>query len=95
MLRSGKRQIFPYIDLTILSISESPVRCSIIVSTKIDKRATRRNRMKRLVSESIRHFLPYIHTADIVIRVKRPLPDAYTEVEHIVHQCLTASGIMT
>jgi hypothetical protein len=46
------------------------------------------------VSESIRHFLPHIHAADTVIRVKRTLPDTNAEVEHIVNECLTASGMM-
>ena len=38
----------------------SPSQFSFVVSQKIDKRATVRNRTKRLLSEAVRHLLPKI-----------------------------------
>lgn len=37
---------------------DGPSRVAIIISTKIDKRATRRNRMRRIIRESLRHIAP-------------------------------------
>lgn len=37
-----------------------PARFAFLVSKKIDKRATRRNRVKRLLAAAIREFLPQI-----------------------------------
>ena len=50
-------------------------RFTIIVSTKIDKRATGRNRIRRIVSESLRHLLPQMVPIDGVILVRRNIAD--------------------
>ncbi len=60
-------------------------RFSFIVSTKIDKRATRRNRIRRLLSESVRHQLPNIKGLDCVFVVRKNFSDAkQAEVEKMV-----------
>ena len=65
-------------------------RFAFIVSTKIDKRATRRNRMRRVMSESVRHLLAKIGALDGIFIAKKnfaALPQ--TEVEKIVGGLLT------
>lgn len=49
--------------------SNSPIsRFGIIVSTKVEKKATKRNRIRRLVSEAIRHQLGNVHAgSDAVV----------------------------
>ncbi len=61
-------------------------RFAFIVSTKIDKRATRRNRIRRLLSESVRHQLPKIVPGlDCVFVVRKNFSDLQqTEVEKMV-----------
>lgn len=60
-------------------------RFTVIISTKIDKRATARNRVKRLVREAVQHLLPNIqNTIDGVFLVRGRLPDGEVEVEKLV-----------
>ena len=46
-------------------------RFAFVVSTKVDKRATARNRMRRIVSESVRHLLPRLTPCDGVFIIKK------------------------
>jgi len=60
-------------------------RFAFIVSTKIDKRATARNRMRRTMSESVRHLLAKIGSIDGIIIAKKNFADLpQTKVEKIV-----------
>lgn len=70
----GKRVNLPQLQL-IYQKSPNPVsRFAIIVPLKTDKRATARNRAKRLARESLRHLLPGIkENIDAVILVKQSL----------------------
>jgi ribonuclease P protein component len=58
VMRRGKRIIDELFQIIVQKNEEDVNRFAYIISTKIDKRATRRNRMKRLISESIYHLLP-------------------------------------
>jgi ribonuclease P protein component len=60
-------------------------RFSFIVSTKIDKRAVSRNRMRRVMSESVRHVLAKIPPMDGICIAKKNFADLpQVEVEQIV-----------
>lgn len=60
-------------------------RFAFIVSTKIDKRATARNRMRRTMSESVRHVMNTIPPIDGIFIAKKNFSDlSQTEVEKIV-----------
>ncbi len=66
-------------------------RFAFIVSTKIDKRATVRNRMRRVLSESVRHLLPTIAPIDGIFIAKKNFADLpQTDVEKIVSALLRA-----
>ncbi len=58
LLRKGKRLHDPMFQLIYHKNNLSVSRFAFIVSTKIDKRATVRNRIKRLLRESVRLLLP-------------------------------------
>ena len=59
-MHSGTRITGGGIVLIALNNETDVSRFAFIVSTKIDKRATVRNRIRRLMSESVRLFLPEI-----------------------------------
>ena len=49
-------------------------RFAVVVSTRVDKRATVRNRIKRLVRESIHHLLPIIAVGwDVIVFARQDL----------------------
>lgn len=67
-----------------------PARFAIIVSTKIDKRATARNRMRRIISESLRHLLPDLPDMDCVITVRKNIAKStQTEMETMLAALLS------
>ena len=70
-----------------------PSRATVIVSKKIDKRATARNLLKRRVREALRTVLPRLSpTADIVVR---PLIESKrlsaSEIKNIIHDLFSLS----
>jgi ribonuclease P protein component len=71
-------------------------RFAFIVSTKIDKRATRRVRMKRLISESIFHLLPRFHgSADCIVIARKDFSGMMqTEVEIMVAEIFQKAGLL-
>lgn len=88
LLRTGTRVRGEYIDFIYRKAKDS-LRFAVIVSAKMDKRATSRNRMKRLVRESLQHLIPLFHDGvSGVIIVRRRLPDREMEVEAMVRRLL-------
>lgn len=64
-------------------------RFAFIVSTKIDKRATARNRMRRIMSESVRHLISTIQPIDGIFIAKKNFAGfPQTEIEKIVRALL-------
>jgi len=52
--------------------TQRPTRIGIVISNKIDKRATRRNELKRKIRAIVREILPEINGGhDIIIQVKK------------------------
>jgi ribonuclease P protein component len=73
VIRTGKRIDSPTLSA---SVTHTPTqacwRGAIVVSTAVDKRAVVRNRIKRVISESMMHFEDRILASmDIVFRVKK------------------------
>jgi len=61
--------------------TDTPARLGLIVSRKVDKRAVGRNRIKRVLRETMRHVYPALGSADYVVLAR---PDAKTaENKHI------------
>ena len=71
VMRRGRRIIGNGLTLILVSRLDDGThfsRFACIVSTKVDKRSVVRNRMKRVLSESIYHLLPsIISSVDCVI----------------------------
>ena len=68
VFRTGRRIHNENFLIIALPNSQPLCRFAVQVGVKIDKRATQRNRMKRLVRESIRHLLPSIKSGfDFII----------------------------
>lgn len=81
-------------DSRLRGNDNNTARFAIIVSTKIDKRATRRNRIRRIVSESLRHLLPGVVPMDGVFLVRRNIADlTQIETEALVLDMLTKARL--
>lgn len=82
----GKKVRFPY-GVMFLKISEQQMcRFAVIVPNRVHKNATKRNRMKRLVRESIHHMLPSITSVDGVVLIQKMLPDKQADVEVCIYE---------
>ena len=71
-LKAGRGFFAPMFNCRVLAKTSGQSRFTVVVSTKVDKRAVKRNRLKRLVREFIRHRLNLFVPADYVIML-RPL----------------------
>lgn len=70
------------IDLIVAPNAVGTFRCAIITGTRVDKRATVRNRMRRLVSESVRIALPRVKDGfDAVFVVKRAFATNFKDAD--------------
>mgnify|MGYP001562365196 CR=1 FL=1 len=71
-------------------------RFVFIVSTKVDKRATVRNRMRRLMSESVRHVLPgmTINVDGVMIGSRGLIDCTQAEVEIIVQDLFQRAKLL-
>jgi ribonuclease P protein component len=96
VIRRGKRIFSETIQIIVQKGVSDVSRFAFIVSTKTDKRATRRNRMKRTLSESISHTLPRLHTVtDGVVIARKNFSDTLqTEVEGEILELFKKAGII-
>lgn len=79
VLKSGKRQNLK-LFLVYSSFSQSP-QFSIIVSNKIDKRATQRNKIKRRLKEAIAKNLDKFQDKKVIFIAKKEILNAkFTEI---------------
>jgi ribonuclease P protein component len=83
----GRSFFSPY--FVIKYIAAPSLRFTVIVSTKVSKRAVERNRIKRVVREAIRHSLPSHKTGDYVIIVKvraagKPAADIKDQLDQLL-----------
>jgi len=65
-----------------------PPSFAFVVSKKIDKRATKRNGVKRLLSEAVRNFLPQIQPGikGVFLAKKEILGKSFVEVKEEVEK---------
>ncbi|MBI5448902.1 ribonuclease P protein component [Candidatus Gottesmanbacteria bacterium] len=82
LLRSGKRISCDWYQLTYKKTTGMP-RFGFIVSTKINKRAVVRNRIRRLLRESAQHLLPVLSACDCVVVVQKNITE---KTEIVVEQ---------
>lgn len=90
VMRRGKHISGDSFQLIMQKNEVNVSRFAFIVSTKIDKRATQRNRIRRILSESVRHLLPTLkeHNDFIVIARKNIATMKQADVEVWVAQLL-------
>ncbi len=89
VLRQGKRIVASDIEAKVLKTATHEFRCAIVVPLRVDKRATARNRVRRLVSESVRRLLPRLSVGyDAMILIQRRLPDTQADVDRRISQLL-------
>lgn len=96
LLRSGKRIATPQLQLVAGKTSLPFSRFAFVVSTKIDKRATARNRIKSLLRESIHHQLDTIPAGwDMAFFVRKNISAlTQTEVESAAISLLRQARIL-
>ena len=72
-------------------------RFGFVVANSIDKRATRRNGMKRRMRAAIKELLPEIKTGyDVIISVKKPFfyPYKLAEIKDQIKKGLSDAGLL-
>lgn len=74
--KEGETYQFPLFGLLVAKNKLSVSRFGFIVSNKIHKRATKRNKIKRLLRESVQKLLPKIKPGfEVVFLVKKGILD--------------------
>lgn len=96
VLRRGKRVTLPAMVLVYQANDLNLARFGFVVSAKIDKRATGRNRMKRLLREAVRLMLPQMEkgTDGVIVVRKSLLSLKYPEVERLVKAILFQARVL-
>jgi ribonuclease P protein component len=95
LTRYGKR-VSSVLGLFLYKKSDAPVsRFAFVVSKKVDKRAVVRNRLKRIVSESVRYLLPAIkQPIDGVFLVRTGQMEKQKDVEMIITKIFIQEGLI-
>ena len=66
----GRGFFNPYFSLKFVARSDAGLRCAVVVSTKVAKRAVVRNTIKRVVRQQIRVRLPQLRPGDYAVVAK-------------------------
>mgnify|MGYP001600061694 CR=1 FL=1 len=83
--RTGKRVHEGSLQMVIKKNTLDVSRFAVVVAVSFDKRATARNRARRLVRESLRILLPALPSGwDAIFFVRKGLPDSERQVEVLV-----------
>jgi ribonuclease P protein component len=92
----GRSFFSPGLKLKYLANNQELSRFALVVSTKISKRATQRNRLKRQLREIIRLNQERVKAGyDIIISTKSPvLSKDYQELEKNVLVSLAKAGLL-
>jgi ribonuclease P protein component len=96
VLRFGKRVRNEALQLAVAKGEGDVSRFAFVVSTKVDKRATHRNRTRRLLSEAIRmHMKNIVPGFDCVLVAKQDMyAMGQSDVESLVRPLLVQSAVM-
>ena len=97
-MQTGKKTVQVSLQCFVLHAKDSGTwRCTIVVPTSTDKRAVVRNRIKRLISESMARLSPELSSGtDIVFLVKKGFHyESQKYVNEQVHSLLRSAGLST
>lgn len=86
----------PLFGLLVLKRKSDDSRFSFIVSVNISKKSTKRNRIKRLLSEAVRSLLPSIKKGyDCVFLAKKNIIDkSFWEIKNQIELVFKKGGII-
>lgn len=88
--RRGRSFFSPYFVVKFVPSSAATPRFTVIASTKVSKLAVERNRLKRIVRETLRQTLPRFKVGDYIIIVKaRAAGKTTAEVSQQLNKLLT------
>jgi len=76
--------------------SHTPPNCSVVVGKKVSKKATQRNRCKRVVREVFRGIIPTLKDGVFVVLVANPSLQSmsFQEIERELHKKLQALSLV-
>ncbi len=95
-MRAGRRGNAEGVQLIYIQNTLPISRFAFIVPVSVDKRAVGRNRLRRLVRESVRLALPDVTPGwDGVFIVKKGLGDEFASVNACVRDLLTRLKILS
>lgn len=92
VLRSGRRIGNAHVQLVFSPNQSKGARFAFIVSTGVDKRATKRNRIKRLMREAVHAILPRIQGNIEAILIARSTREA--EIARSVDELFRRAGLL-
>lgn len=75
VLAQGRNFFSPFFHLKYL-LSAGAARFAVVVSTKVSKKAVKRNRLKRILRELIRHKIGRLAPGDYMIMLKPKAAEA-------------------
>ncbi|MEK7119832.1 MAG: ribonuclease P protein component [Patescibacteria group bacterium] len=94
LFQSGRRISGEWYQLIFQKTTGMP-RFGFLVSIKIDKRATVRNRIRRLLRESVHHLLPELLPYDGIIVARKNIADrTQAEVEQNLREMFHRVGLL-
>jgi ribonuclease P protein component len=94
LLRHGKRIRENFFDI-VYSTRETGARFGFVVSMKVDKRATGRNRIKRLLREAVQHLLPdFSRGIDCVIVARGKVGNSRETTESMLRNSFIKIGVL-
>lgn len=87
--RRGRSFFSSYFVIKFIATDQDSRRFTVVVSTKVSKRAVERNRIKRVIRETLRQALPHFKPGDYVIIVKnsvanKPAEDIRTQLNKLL-----------
>ncbi|MFN4246025.1 MAG: ribonuclease P protein component [Brevinematia bacterium] len=74
LIKEGKNLKLSFGDITILENETKVLRIAISIRRKFNKKSTKRNRLKRIISEMLRKEKHNLKGFDIWIQIKKPTP---------------------
>ncbi len=94
LLRRGTRVHEQSFDVVYIP-KENGFRFGFVVSAKVDKRATARNRIKRLLREAVRSMLPeLVRGVDCVIVARQSMGNSRETVEVLLRKAFVKIGVL-
>jgi len=97
VFKSSKPFYVEHLAIRALKTSLSTTRFGFVISNKIEKRATRRNTIKRRLREATRELLPEVRAGfDVIVIVKSPFdyPSKYQNIVSELRSGLRKSGLL-